>query len=346
MTFRYIGSKARMADAIATRIGPPIEGGRFVDLFCGTGVVAETAAKMGWDIHLNDHLYSAVIMAAARMTGRAKAKFKALDGYDNAIRILNKARSYEGFIFQEYSPASSARIGLERRYFTKHNAAKIDGMRKLIAQWTDDALLSVHEERVLIADLMSASNRVANIAGTYGCFLSKWQRPAMENIELRARTLATYSGRVSVSVYDAAAVEVNRNDLVYLDPPYTKRQYAAYYHLLETIALGDNPIVEGVGGLRPWKHKASDFCYKTRALGALTALVGALNAERVMLSYSDDAHIPIDAITRSLKQFGKVKPNRLMEISRYRPNRVASEGMASVSEYLIELTRNFERVEA
>ena len=40
-------------------------------------------------------------------------------------------------------------------------------------------------------------------------------------------------------------------DTVYLDPPYTKRQYAAYYHILETISLGDEPIVEGICGIRP-----------------------------------------------------------------------------------------------
>ena len=49
-------------------------------------------------------------------------------------------------------------------------------------------------------------------------------------------------------------------------PADTKRQYAAYYHILETIAHGDEPVVEGITGLRPWKSKASDFCYKRRAL--------------------------------------------------------------------------------
>ena len=34
-------------------------------------------------------------------------------------------------------------------------------------------------------------------------------------------------------------------DAVYADPPYTKRQYAAYYHILETIAAGDRPLISG-----------------------------------------------------------------------------------------------------
>lgn len=34
-------------------------------------------------------------------------------------------------------------------------------------------------------------------------------------------------------------------DIAYEDPPYTKRQYGAYYHILETIAIGDEPEITG-----------------------------------------------------------------------------------------------------
>src|SRR5690606_16072947 len=113
------------------------------------------------------------------------------------------------------------------------------------------------------------------------------------DIELRPRALFAGGGSITTSTLNATAVPVFVDDVVYLDPPYTKRQYAAYYHLLETIALGDEPSVEGVTGLRPWREKASDFCYRTRALGALTSLVNKLPARRIVISYSDDAHIPI-----------------------------------------------------
>ena len=36
MSFRYIGSKARVVEGIMDRIGEP-DGGTFVDAFCGTG---------------------------------------------------------------------------------------------------------------------------------------------------------------------------------------------------------------------------------------------------------------------------------------------------------------------
>lgn len=339
MTFRYIGSKARVVDAISRRIGRPTNKGRFVDLFCGTGAVAEAAAKLGWDVHLNDSLHSAVTMAAGRLITPIQARFESLGGYEAAIAKLNGLSSRPGFIHREYSPASIDHVGLERRYFITDNAGRIDAIRYQIETWSNASSITVAEKTLLIADLLSATNRIANIAGTYGCFLAKWQNQALEPIRLRARDLFAGTGRVSLSVGDAKECVVGSDDLVYIDPPYTKRQYASYYHLLETITVGDEPTVEGVAGLRPWRDKASDFCYKTRALGAFTQLVEKLSARRLLISYSDDAHIDIDALTGALRDFGSVVPIQLMEIGRYRPNRIASAAAASVSEYLIELDR-------
>src|SRR5687768_9964071 len=129
MTFRYIGSKARIVSQIVDRLGPPGDG-RFVDLFCGTGAVAEGAARAGWAVHLNDHLHCAVIMAAARMQGSENASFEATGGYKETIDRLNALPAEQGPIYRSYSPASAGELGFERRYFTRENAGRIDAMRR------------------------------------------------------------------------------------------------------------------------------------------------------------------------------------------------------------------------
>ena len=153
LTYRYIGSKARVADAIAQKIGVPNGKGRFVDLFCGTGVIAETAAKMGWDVHLNDHLHSAVVMAAARLTSHVQAPFAGIGGYKTAVAHLNAAKPQHGLFTRSTAPLLSTRLVLERRYFSTENAAMIDAMRRQIAAWTEEGLLQSTEERLLLADL-------------------------------------------------------------------------------------------------------------------------------------------------------------------------------------------------
>jgi adenine-specific DNA-methyltransferase len=347
MTFRYIGSKARIVSEIVHRLGPPRPGrGRFVDLFCGTGAVAEAAAKSGWAVHINDHLHCAVVMAAARMLGQGNVDFTFIGGYEHAIDALNGLPREPGFICGAYSPASLSRVGFERRYFTSDNASRIDAIRHRIRLWKAEGKITDCEERLLLADLMSAANRVANIAGTYGCFLSRWQKQALAPLVLRPRCLAPRPTHVTLSVQEASLIRTNSEDVVYLDPPYTKRQYAAYYHLLETIVLGDEPRVEGVAGIRPWREKASEFCYRARALRAFSDLIGSLEAERVLISYSDSAHIPVETLSSRISSFGRTNPILLNEIGRYRPNRTASGGRATVNEYLIELQRTAIRAAA
>ncbi len=338
MTFRYIGSKSRLIEQIMGRVGP-LTAGFFVDAFCGTGSVAEAASELGWPVRINDHLSSAVISAGARLVSESQAKFKKLGGYEKALAKLNAAAPVEGFMWRSYSPASLDTCGFERRYFTTANASRIDAMRALIREWSGAGKIDEAEERLLIADLFSGLNRVANIAGTFGCFLSKWTAQATEPIALRPRALKAQSTKVEASVGDVFDVRADPEDVVYLDPPYTKRQYASYYHILETVALGDEPVVEGVAGLRPWRDRASDFCYKARALKTLTRLVDGLDARRVLLSYSSEGHIAMKDMKAALTKLGTSQMHPLGAIGRYRPNQAASDAAAEVSEYLVVVSR-------
>jgi adenine-specific DNA-methyltransferase len=339
MTFRYIGSKSRLIDQIVTYMPLPKQDAFFVDAFCGTGAVAEAAAGLGWNVRINDSLHSAVISAGARLISADQAAFKKLGGYPKAIAKLNAAKPRHGFMWREYSPASVETCGLERRYFTQENAARIDAMRAMIADWVAAGTIDEVEERLLIADLFGALNRVANIAGTFGCFLSKWTSQSQEKIAMRCRDLKKIGVRVEASVGDVFHVPNAEHDLVYLDPPYTKRQYASYYHILETVALGDEPEVEGVAGLRPWKNLASDFCYKTRALQTLSRLVQGLKAQKVLLSYSSEGHICMQDMKAELSKIGTSTMHPLGAIGRYRPNKAASSTASDVNEFLVVVER-------
>lgn len=125
--------------------------------------------------------------------------------------------------------------------------------------------------------------------------------------------------------------------IVYADPPYTKRQYAAYYHILETVARWDNPPLSGSTGLRPWQERSSDWCYRTRAGRALSDLVAQTRCRHFFLSYSTDGHIKHDAILRILGRHGRV---RTFEIShrRYKSSR-RRYSSSSVIERLYHLDR-------
>ena len=126
-------------------------------------------------------------------------------------------------------------------------------------------------------------------------------------------------------------------DVVYYDPPYTKRQYAAYYHILETIVYGDSPTVGGVTGLRPWTHLASKFCYRRHALATIVQLIESCPAQRILLSYSDDGHVPRRTLIDAVGRLGELTVHELGSIGRYRPNKPSRTARPTVAELLLDL---------
>jgi adenine-specific DNA-methyltransferase len=340
MGTRYIGSKLRISDLIIDIAGPPAGSGRFIDAFCGTGAVSHAASDKGWDILANDFLKSAGVMAGAGLIQSEQVSFENLGGYKSTVSKLNALAPQPGFFHKEYSPASMKHVGLERRYFTEINAAKIDAIRTQIANWKIASEISDVEENLLLGDLVIAVNGVANISGTYGCFLSTWTASSKKNFEMKPRILSTSKSSWEIQNVDVFNLAAKEDDLVYFDPPYTKRQYAAYYHLLETLVIGDKPVVSGVTGLRPWQDRSSIFCYKKKALDGLVRLIDETPCRRILLSYSNEGHVTQGDLEIELSKIGHLEVHQVNTIGRYRPNSSASSAGGSVNEFVIEIQKS------
>lgn len=156
---------------------------------------------------------------------------------------------------------------------------------------------------------------------------------------MRARCLQPEPIPHKVENRDVFELSCDSADVVYLDPPYTKRQYAAYYHLVETVAIGDQPVVGGVTGLRPWSTKSSPFCFKRKALTSLIRLVNGFESRRLLISYNSEGHIPLADLRVALRRLGQVRSVALSKVARYTPNDKARENGEVVTEHLLELVR-------
>ena len=88
MGYRYIGSKARIAEAILDYVGAPnLDGGRFIDSFSGTGIIASTAASRGWNVTVNDMMKNALVMSEASLLSKEEVSFQAFGGYKNVFNL-------------------------------------------------------------------------------------------------------------------------------------------------------------------------------------------------------------------------------------------------------------------
>lgn len=292
--------------------------------------------RLGVRVHANDNLHLAAVLARGILQVSDEPEFRALtamidtlpfDGaelfatpYDRVLAHLNSLPGVEGFFFNEYAPEGSRARGTERRYFTSVNATKIDAIRAQIAKWHEVGQLSDAEHSLLLGDLIRATNRVANIAGTYGCFIKHWDDRALKPIRLTRNAIIGGTTDHRITCEDALAIARDYTfDAAYLDPPYTWRHYGAYYHVLETIARGDEPSVSGRTGLRPWHDTKSRYCDRDDAQHALTDLINAIQAEHIFLSYNSEGLIEHERIMEILSTRGRPKV-REMEFPRYRSN--------------------------
>jgi adenine-specific DNA-methyltransferase len=323
VAYRYLGNKSRLVDVIVAAVEDVLPvGGTVADPMCGTATVATALAHAGFTVTAGDELSFPVLHARVRLLLAETPDFAALGGYEAVQAALNALAPRSGFFHREYSDAGAPRNGCRpRAYFTGENAGRIDAIRATIRAWSARGLLTGGERDLLLHDLILAVNRVANIAGTYGYYRSSWNRSARAPLRLEPSPPAAAGGGghavVQGRVEDTVAgLDV---DVLYLDPPYTKRQYAGQYHVLETLAVDDDPEPVGEGGLRDWYGQYSAFCSKRMVRDAFRTVLANARAPTVLLSYSEDALVPPDEALALLAEFGDVE-RRELPVARFRSN--------------------------
>lgn len=322
MAYRYLGNKTTLADWIVGVISSNVPAGAVVaDPMCGTAAVSEALAIQGFSVIAADALRFPTIHASARLLIKEEPRFEQFGGYTATLKVLNDLEPQEGYFYKEFgSKGCPANREIPRLYFSSENAGKIDAIRGFIRNKYAEGKLTELEHIALLQGLLLAVNGVANISGTYGYFLSHLSKNALKPIELTPLSfINTPKEHRVIQGPVASTVSQFNADAVYLDPPYTKRQYAGNYHILETIAREDEPEAIGDGGLRPWKDDASAFCYRKTAGKALDEVLSNLDAADVFLSYSDDGQMHHEEILEILASYGEVQLYQ-RKYTRYRSN--------------------------
>lgn len=350
---RFIGSKTNLLSHIEKLIKQYCDNETNLicgDLFCGTAVVSSHLKKLGYSVIANDNLTFCTTLAKAILLINNEPQFSKLiesgeipkkqwkkivmTPYDQVLYFLNSLSGITGFFYNEYSPNKTGKT--QRKYFTEKNAKKIDAIREKIAQWQSENLISDSEASLLISDLIKATNKVANIAGTYGYFLKDWDPRTENDLTLTYSEIIPSDKQHFVFKEDANKLVKRIDcDVLYLDPPYTWRHYGAYYHILETLAKWDNPVVDGLSGLRPWEDSKSRYCYRDESEPALKELIENSKAKHIFLSYNSDGLISHEQLFKTLSIINKPIVHEI-EYRRYKSNNGSKENVVKERIYYVK----------
>jgi adenine-specific DNA-methyltransferase len=373
---RYIGSKDNLLPFIAqtlhkkgiSSVTAPV----FCDIFSGTTVVARHFKQHGFKIVSCDLMTYSYVFQKAYIENNAYPQFTRLlrevDFAQNAVSAtstgqlaldfsspqdkswslqqvctyLNLLPGQPGFFYNNYAPDGTAEQEYQRMYLSSVNASRLDAVRETIEQWHRAGWLEPSEYYLLVAMAIEALPFVANISGTYGAFLKRWDTRALKPIRFATPLVLESTLKHQVFQGDANHVITQVEcDILYLDPPYNARQYATNYHLLETVAAWDNPAIYGKTGLRPYEHQKSDYCESDKATKALQDLLDRARCRHILISYNSEGLIPETELLRILGERGKVEVFRLpyrrfrsdvdSEKRQYKPVDEVSENLYYVS---------------
>ncbi len=293
----YIGSKLKLSsfieESIRNSVGD-IEDKIFCDIFAGSGVVGRHFKRLTKQVISNDIEYYSYVLNKNYIENNSLVETAHL------IEELNSLHGIEGFIYTHYSIGGHG----DRRYFSDHNAQKIDAIRVKIEEWYESHYINDNIYYHLLASLIESADKVANTASVYGAYLKHLKKSAQKDLLLKEAHFNISGDKHKVYREDAnTLISKISGDILYMDPPYNQRQYGANYHMLNTIALYDRFTPQGKTGLR--EYTRSDYCKKSKVYESFEELIASANFEYIFLSYNNEGLMSCSEVEEIMGRYGE-----------------------------------------
>lgn len=310
--FRYFGSKHSSAAQVAQLATTGFSGKTAADAFGGLGTIGAVLKTAGLKVTTCDVLKLPNAFQHARIVCQERPRFNrlrkavSLETSRAILEYLNTRRADRSWLVTEFST--------QRQFFTPENASRIAGAWNAIKRWNEDGLLSESERKYLLASFLNSMDPCANTAGTYYAHLKHWHRKALKPFQMN--WIQVPAGMAGGQALVGDALDVLRGktfDLLYLDPPYNRRDYSRYYHLPESLASLKRPHTNpsSASGVPIQIPDASRLIRKSAEAGYLQELICSVQWKRLVVQYCEGSEIPMSELRAMLSQAGKLQEHVL-----------------------------------
>ncbi len=243
-------------------------------------------------------------------------------------------------------------------YFGIRQCCQIDSLAAQIFELED-----CRQKNVMLAALMSALSATASTTTHFAQYLKVKSKGTFKNIKekrsqdiflLFREALNRFENRGLLckkeSIHECynldfadclAKVNINKDTVVYADPPYFKEHYSRYYHVLNTLCLYDypqpalNPQTKqySVGRYRTDRN-VSDFGKRARVIGAFERMINqcADKQASLIISYSENSLVKIFELQQLAEKRYHVRVEKV-ELKHSSQGRI-TESDQNVKEYI------------
>ncbi|MCS3070315.1 DNA adenine methylase [Bacteroides thetaiotaomicron] len=331
------GIKRELLDFIISSINDlDIESNWFCDLFSGTSVVG-CSLKDEYNVQINDiQIYTSIfantylpnINKLINSTELEKIKDRVLfyvdefyRKYPDLIFDYNSIDNYEKLtkleIQQQNLIYSNFEIGFHLfvkyysgTYWSYTQCVWIDSIRAVAEEYKGKS-----DYYIILSSLIYAMSYTSQSTGHFAQFRDVTESNMHDIMLYRIRDIWTYFEKKFLEILNMVDVEatnrytittldyldclrlIERNTIVYADPPYSSVHYSRFYHAIETLIRYDYPNVKYKGRYREDRHQ-SPFGKKTEVKNAFGKLFKGVKNKNshLILSYSDNGMITQDEI--------------------------------------------------
>jgi adenine-specific DNA-methyltransferase len=292
---KYLGSKRVFVPLIVEVVRRLCPEGAILDPFSGTARVGHALKAAGYRVIASDlNAYAATLATCYVAADREDHADEAAE----QLAALSKLSGRPGWFTRTYCE--------ESRFFQPKNGARIEAIREAIEAMAPDT----ERRAVLLTALMEAADRVDSTTGVQMAYLKRWAPRSHNELALRLPDLLPRArgGKGEAHCLDALeAVRRFSADVCYLDPPYNQHKYLGNYHIWETLVRWDRPEVYGVARKRvACRARKSPFNSRREAAGAFAALVDAIEAPHLVVSFSDEGFLERGWLVERLARRGEV----------------------------------------
>lgn len=273
---RYTGSKQKITTWIREIIKKECKDSKsFCDLFAGTGCVTNAVIDDYRTFFINDFLFSNEVIYKA---------FFLKEDFD-LTKIVSFYNKYSELDPKVLEP-NYVSINYGGKYFEKNDALKIGFIRQDLEDHKSE--LNEKEYCILLASLVYSFDKCANTVGHYEAYFKKAKLRSSFEFELIKPVITSSSDDRNINIYRMDSNKLAKEiecDVVYIDPPYSSRQYSRFYHVIEVIVEWKKPKLYGTA-LKPEPENMSDYC-SSKAIDAFTNLIGSLKCKYIVVSYNN-----------------------------------------------------------
>jgi adenine-specific DNA-methyltransferase len=292
---RYTGSKYKLKEWIKSKVLENCPDSlSFCDLFAGTGVIAEYFLDNYKEIIINDYLISNFIIYSAffSKSNYSDSKVQKFSKFYQSLDIKNIKANY---VSKNYG----------NKFFNIDDALIIGFIREHLE--TNKTKLNNKEYAILLASLIYSFDKVALTVGHYDAyFKGKASKPSFKFTLIKQIKVEN-----KISIYSEDANQLVRKikpDVVYIDPPYSSRQYNRFYHVIENIVDWKKPKLFGVA-MKPKPNNNSEYS-KSKAVMYFQDLIENLRCKYIVVSYNNTYN------SKSKSSENKMKLEQILAILR------------------------------